>query len=409
MLEANGVERTQGAPPRTFGPRAMCPVQITMKQEYKIIQDPVNGPIKVEQRLLRIIDASEVQRLRDIKQLGMVYLVFPGAQHSRFEHSLGAMHIAGMMAERLMADRKEEIMAAALLHDIGHPPFSHSFEDLIMERTSMDHQEAGYRVITGKKPFEDSTIPAILEESGFIPRDVAAVAAGRGKGLAGKIISGTIDCDELDYLRRDAYFCGTTLGIVDHMRVIETIFADRDIFIDEKGVPAIEELLVARLMMYRTVYWHKTARIAQKMVETAISHMDIDHTIFSTTDQIMLAEASKNAEARKLIEKVKRRDLFKPVIKSVYSRERMEQIMETLKEEISMNRIFVDVIPPLDFSGSDRVKDSLRVKVSGRFMKLHDVSALSKSLSKSFSRRQIIVSCDPDIYDSVRSAIGSPF
>lgn len=407
MLEANGVERTQGAPLRTFGPKAMCPVLINMKGEYKIIQDPVNGPIKVGNRLLSIIDAPEVQRLREIKQLGMVYLVFPGAQHSRFEHSLGAMHIAGMMAERFLGERKEEVMAAALLHDIGHPPFSHSFETLIMKRTSMDHQEAGFRIITGKKPFDQSTVPGLLEESGFNPADVASLAAGKDKGLAGKIISGTIDCDELDYLRRDAYFCGTTLGIVDHMRVIETIFADSDIFIDEKGIPAIEELLVARLMMYRTVYWHKTARIAQRMVETALSYVNIDQTIFSTTDQIMLADASKNREAKKMIEKVKRRDLFKPVFKGVYSSERVERISEALAEEISSNRVFIDVIPPLDFSGSDRVKDSLRVRADGRFRKLSEVSALSRSLAESFSQRQIIVSCDPEIYHQVRSLIGS--
>ncbi len=404
----NGVEQTQGAPFRTSGSKAMCPALINMPEKYKIVQDPVNGPIKVGHRLIGLLDTKEIQRLRQIKQLGMVYMVFPGAQHTRFEHSLGSMHLAGLMANNLGVEDKEAVMAAALLHDVGHPPFSHTFEEIIEKKTGLDHQEAGYRLITGKSPMEDSSIPDILIRKGFDPQRIAKLATGNDKSLEGRIVSGTIDCDELDYLRRDAYFCGTTLGIVDHMRVLESILADSDIYIEDKGVPAVEELLVARMMMYRTVYWHKTARIAQNMLGIAVTANNaIDSRIFTKSDHDLLSLLRKDPAGSRMVDAVLSRILYKPILKIPYKEETVKELREILEEQVELGKVIIDVMPPEDFVGSDRIKDQLRVKIGKKFIPLNQVSALSRSLEQSFSSRSILVTSQKSVSEKVSKIINS--
>lgn len=408
MLKANGVEWTQGAPTRTSGPMATCPALINMSERYKIIQDPVNGPIKVRPGLIALLDSPEMQRLRQIRQLGLVYMVFPGAQHTRFEHSLGSMHIGGLMADSLKVQNRDELMAAALLHDVGHPPFSHTFEEIIEKKTGMNHQETGYRMIMGREPFGESTLPDLITRNGLDPSRVASIATGMDKTLEGKIISGTIDCDELDYLRRDAYYCGTTLGIVDYMRVLETILADSSIYIEEKGIPAIEELLVARLMMYRSVYWHKTARIAQNMLSLAVSLSGrIDKGIFKRTDSDLIAMLREEGNPAGMVDSVLSRKLYKTVIKLPYSADCDTAIRDLIGSYIESGKAMVDVIPPLDFSGSDRIKDDLRVKIGRKFKPLNEVSALSRSLNQAFSARSIYVTADRVVSERVGKLITS--
>ncbi|HLH86660.1 MAG TPA: HD domain-containing protein, partial [Thermoplasmataceae archaeon] len=141
------------------------------KYSFKIIQDPLNGPLKVRSDVLEIIDLPELQRLRYIRQLGMCHLVFPGANHSRFEHAIGTFHIAMQFAEALGVEPKLEMSLAALLHDVGHPPLSHAIEGFFKSSTGMDHLEAGIRMILGEEPFSKSSIPSALEHIGVYPKD----------------------------------------------------------------------------------------------------------------------------------------------------------------------------------------------------------------------------------------------
>ena len=192
---------------------------------YKIIQDPVNGPVKIDGLFSEIVDSQYFQRLRYIKQLGLCNLVFPGANHSRFEHSLGTMFMAHELSEAL--EIKDEIPSiAALLHDIGHMPFSHGLENEFYGLYKVVHEDLTKNIILGENPYDDSTIPGILEKYGYSPSDIADVATGSSKKypLFSTMISGPIDVDEIDYLRRDALFCGVTMGQIDYKRLFMSSF-----------------------------------------------------------------------------------------------------------------------------------------------------------------------------------------
>ena len=202
----------------------------------KIIQDPINGPIKVEGFVEELIDSPEFQRLRYIKQLGLLNLVFPGANHTRFEHSLGTYYIASLMGEYFHIEDRDLLLASSLLHDIGHPPMSHSLEEIFLKLYGKDHQGVGSSIISGSGEYSGSNIPAILERYSIDPALVGKIVkeGSREFPLISSIISGSIDADELDYLRRDAFFTGVAIGLVDHMRIINTIRVDKDTFVIEE-------------------------------------------------------------------------------------------------------------------------------------------------------------------------------
>jgi len=234
----------------------------------KIVKDPVHGYVEIEEALLPLLDSPEVQRLRYIRQLGFSYLVYPGANHSRFEHSLGAMHLAGIVCRQVGLPDQERltVTAAALLHDIGHGPFSHASEPLMEEILGHGHAEIG-------KILEGNGLAALLGEAGIEPKEVAALVRG-DHPLAG-IIHGSLDVDRMDYLLRDAHYTGAPYGTVDAQRLIRHILlAEEGIVVDENGVNAAESLLIARTLMRSAVYYHHVSRIAHSMfVLAALAHM----------------------------------------------------------------------------------------------------------------------------------------
>ena len=152
---------------------------------FKVIHDGVHGSVRLEGVFLRLLGRPEVQRLHGVHQLGLAHLVYPGANHTRLEHSLGTYHIASMMAEslRLSAEERDEVLAAALLHDVGHPPFSHTLEEVLLDRLSVDHVDLGRAMIAGELRCISSgdrqvlsdveSIPAVLREAGISPENVA--------------------------------------------------------------------------------------------------------------------------------------------------------------------------------------------------------------------------------------------
>ena len=205
----------------------------------KAIKDPVHGYIQIEPELLPLLDAPEVQRLRYVRQLGFSYLVYPGAHHTR-----------------LMA------MSAALLHDIGHGPFSHAIEGLTREILGRLHTDLRHLII-------GRPLGRTLEEAGIIPADVCAMIEGTHP-LAG-IIHGELDVDRMDYLLRDAHYTGVPYGTVDAGRLIRaTRLRDGEIILHESGVQAAESLLIARTLMRPAVYYHHVSRIAEKTFSSAV-------------------------------------------------------------------------------------------------------------------------------------------
>ena len=264
----------------------------TEAKEMKVIHDAVHGSIKVDDPFLRLLSAPEVQRLAGIRQLGLGFLVFPGANHTRLEHSLGTYHIAGLMADSigLNADERKEVMAAALLHDIGHGPFSHTLEVAFKSRKGADHMDITKDMITGRKSLsaggESPSIPGALEDMGLDPESVAAHVKRSESGewiwdrkdngdILSSIISGPMDADQIDYLMRDAHYTGVAHGTIDLDRFLETVMAkDGMLVIERGGVPAVEGMLVARALMYSSVYFHRTVRIAEMMLNRAVEELE---------------------------------------------------------------------------------------------------------------------------------------
>lgn len=266
--------------------------------EAKTISDVVHGSVRLGPLMLGLMETLELQRLNSIRQLGLTYLVFPGANHSRIEHCIGVGHVAGRLAGSLGFPEEEAnlVVAAGLLHDVGHGPFSHTLEHVLSSELALDHMHLTQRIITGeddnvdpeeRRAFPDvPRIPEVLEAHGLRPALVAALIRGlpRGRlrlGPAGgrtapppslsEIIHSAIDADQIDYLMRDAHYTAVPQGRIDFDRLVQTAVVHHEhLAWDRKGLPALEGFLVARSLMYSAVYFHKTVRIAEQMVARAV-------------------------------------------------------------------------------------------------------------------------------------------
>jgi hypothetical protein len=230
----------------------------------KIIKDPVHGYIEVAPYALDLLDSAILQRLRYIRQLGFSYLVYPGAHHTRFEHSLGTLYLANVMARQLNLPEEEQklVAAAALIHDIGHGPFSHAIEPVMEELCGRSHHDASWLL-------GDRDLSECMECHGISPRETAAILSG-SHPLSG-IIHGELDVDRMDYLLRDAHYTGAPYGTVDAHRLIRnTCLSDGYIALEEGGINAAESLLIARTLMRPAVYFHHVSRIAEMMLSAAV-------------------------------------------------------------------------------------------------------------------------------------------
>jgi HD superfamily phosphohydrolase len=288
-------------------------LQRLLTEPMKIIKDPVHGYVEVEPLALRLLDSEVVQRLRHVTQLGFANLVYPGANHTRFEHSLGTMHLSGLMARILDLDDGEArlVATAALLHDIGHGPFSHVTEPVMEEFVGRSHHQIDHLVGEG-------TVATILEAEGIDPVEVCAVVAGEHP-LA-SIIHGSLDVDRMDYLMRDAHYTGVPYGTVDAHRLIRsTILTRSGVALSEGGINAAESLLIARTLMRPAVYFHHVSRIATSMFvhalrEEVLNVPDADARDLVRMDDAACMERLKHSSCaivRDLACRVYARDLYK--------------------------------------------------------------------------------------------------
>ncbi|WP_340101678.1 HD domain-containing protein [Salinibaculum salinum] len=231
------------------------------------VKDSVHDHIEVTGVASDLLDTPPVQRLRRIRQLGTVDLVYPSANHTRFEHSLGVYHLANRALSHLGIEgqQAERVRAAALLHDIGHGPYSHNIEGLIYRQTGKYHDDIGDLV-------ESGAVARILTEHGLNPDRIAGLVAGEGQ--LGQLVSGELDVDRMDYLVRDAHHTGVPYGTIDHGRLVRELrFVDGELVLDEGNVQSAESLLLARALMNPTVYSHHVARIAKSMLQRAAERL----------------------------------------------------------------------------------------------------------------------------------------
>lgn len=229
----------------------------------KIINDPVYGFITVPSELIfDLIAHPYFQRLRNIKQLGMTHLVYPGAIHTRFHHALGAMHLMGMAIETLKskgheisAAEEEAVTVAILLHDIGHGPYSHALEHTIVEGIS--HEDISALLMDNLN----------LEFNNRLELALQIFNNKYHRIFFHQLVSGQMDIDRLDYLNRDSFFTGVSEGIIGFDRIIKMLdIANGQLAIEVKGIYSVEKFLIARRLMYWQVYLHKTVVAAEQML-----------------------------------------------------------------------------------------------------------------------------------------------
>jgi len=278
---------------------------------FRVIRDPLWNSIRLDATAVRIVDTAAFQRLRYIRQLGLAHLVYPGATHTRFDHALGVYHLA-KTAIRFLEERGELppevwegadlIPYAALLHDIGHYAFSHALEELEPDRIPGDHEEVSARFFEGSE-LQEALYPL---GPGAADRIYNLIRGEEEIPLRG-LVSGSLDLDKMEYLRRDARFCGVPYGEVDVDRLLQglVMLADpetghHEVGVHEKAVASLESLLFAKYQMFRNVYWHHGVRAAtvlyRRIVEEAVkSGLVLPEDLVGPTDEELLYEIGRRA------------------------------------------------------------------------------------------------------------------
>lgn len=246
-----------------------------LTHEEKVLRDPIHEYIHVNLRLIwDLINAKEMQRLRRIHQLGVSMMVYHTAEHSRFSHSLGVYEIVRRMIaevvglqEKLSEFEQVALLCAALLHDVGHGPFSHAFENV----SQIHHEKLSIQLIT-----TDSQLNTILNNAHpQLAQTIAQILSHTyPKPLLSQIISGPIDADRMDYLLRDAYFTGTSYGQFDLERILRTMRVEGErLVVKESGVHAVEDYIMARYHMYWQIYYHPVSRSTEVMIASLFCRM----------------------------------------------------------------------------------------------------------------------------------------
>lgn len=291
------------------------------------IRDPLWNTIGLDDVARRLIDTAVFQRLRYVRQLGLAHLVYPGATHTRFEHALGAYHLArrtvAVLDERreldAAADTTERavVIAAALLHDVGHHPFSHALEEI----GAQHHEEAARPLITTGAVARELRA-SIAPDA---PERVYALIRGQSTSPLQGLISGSLDLDKIEYLKRDAFMCGVPYGEIDVDRLInaltvihaapDTPSARTTIGVLEKGLSALESLLFAKYQMYRNVYWHHAVRSAtamyKRLVDDAIRDRALDESELSSLTDEGLLHVLEETGRPPLLDALRNRRLYK--------------------------------------------------------------------------------------------------
>jgi HD superfamily phosphohydrolase len=289
---------------------------------FEILRDPVWNNIRVDELTLELVDTEVFQRLRYVRQLGWTYLVYPGATHSRFEHALGTHHLSrrtlALLCEAEDASISEQeqaiVRSAALLHDVGHYPFSHALEEI----GALHHEDVARPLIT------EGAIASLLSSrlGNDAPARVFDLIRGESRSALQGLISGSLDLDKIEYLKRDAFMCGVPYGEIDVDRLTNSLVLVDDpatgrsaIGVQEKALSALESLLFAKYQMYRNVYWHHAVRSAtamyKRLVEDAIAAGVVDERSLATYTDEGLMHRLETASRTQLLVALKGRKLYK--------------------------------------------------------------------------------------------------
>jgi len=356
-----------------------------MRMAHLDIIDPIHDFVRVYDNELKIIDTPIFQRLRRIRQLSGAHLIYPGAQHTRFEHSLGVMHIASMAGQALAekgvvsSDDIQNLRLAGLLHDIGHGPFSHLFEEIFEEKRKISHEDLGRDIIL------KTEIGDIISKNGFDKKLITKLAFGDSKlQFMNEIISGALSADIMDYLLRDGYFTGAEHAKIDHHRLTHSLDVYKNkLALDKSSLVNFETMMISRFQMFKAVYFHKTVRAGEVMLleamdlaedELGLSSMNLDEYL-KLSDDVILAKLlnlpehnSKLKASKKIATDYLNRNLFKSVFEltltgKAITKKRMQELRGEIskKSKIDINEIFVDSsnTPSIPLSPSKKESKSI--------------------------------------------------
>ncbi|MFA5623745.1 MAG: HD domain-containing protein [Bradymonadales bacterium] len=433
---------------------------MTSKKCEKLFRDPVHNVIhfnladEVEALLLELIDSAPLQRLRHIKQLGLAYFVYHGAEHSRFGHSLGCTHMTRRLFYAANGGRatsafdRAVVLCSALLHDVGHAPFSHAFETSMETIQPFAHERVSEQLILWEDGEVYKTLAAFDAE---LPAEVAACISHRSKRWYGGIISGQLDADRMDYILRDGWMTGVKNYMYDADRIIEML--DRDEqgpVVGARAIQAVESYLLSRFHMYQQVYHHKAVRGGEKLVEAIFKRLaqcyrrgddflgsgsmatilrellegrPLDPANYIRVSDnhawVAIDEWSQSADAclADLAKRLMRRRFFKTVEitpeRLAFFHLHYDEIAELCRSagfapeyylalDSAQNRAFAPYAPPpaptLPFAGQSieaAMNDDIRIKQGdGTVRSIQDVSPIVKMLTQVYSH--IVRSCFPE-------------
>ncbi len=362
------------------------------------IRDPLLGDIKANGLELSIIETPEVQRLRRISQIGFSSMVYPGATHTRFTHSLGTMGITKEMHRNIYGTDKEELALAALLHDLGHAPFSHASDPLLLKYLHTTHERIGEEKI--KSGVIKDLISSEHSFSTFM-----RYFEGKDKGI---IFSGTLGADRIDYLSRDAYYTGVNYGVIDQHRLKYKLrLVKGKLAVNDYDVNVAESMLIARYLMFTVVYMHHTALIADAMYEKAVSYAiesgEIDPRELMESDDGELSLKLQNSKASS------------PFSKKLFSRHLYKRALYT---ESKVSATEKEISDALERAGEEEfVVKKAKIKPSGDDMYVIDKSGEILGLLSEFSpivksindvienKETLIVACERDRVEKVKRIV----
>jgi len=328
-----------------------------MRRYWGEIKDPVHGYVYITEAEKEVIDSFPVQRLHRLRQLAGAEYVYPGANHTRFEHSIGVMHLAGLLAENphlsqlLSEDEVQKVRIAALLHDVGHGPFSHVFEHLLVKFLNKTHEDINVWIV------QKSELRDILKDLGYDTDELAKLSVGwlhkPGRAFMDQIIRSAVDVDKLDFVVRDTYHTGAEYGYVDIFRLIHMLdVLDENLAVDLGALSALESFILARIESFKSIYFHRVGRAAQIMLATAMEEAkdELDLVDFrSPEDYLALDDYTvwtmlKGCKKSKgIIENLERRKLLKCAYdqtfyvrdKTVSSLFSVEEIRNQMRDKIA--------------------------------------------------------------------------
>jgi len=289
------------------------------------IKDPVHGYVYISEAEKNIIDSYPMQRLRRLRQLAGSEYVYPGANHTRFEHCVGVMYLAGKVLENpnvsgmVTDDEARVARIAALLHDVGHGPFSHVFEHLLVRDLDRTHEDITSWIV------EKSEIADKLSKMGYNPQEVGKLAVGKlhkpGRAFLDQIISSAVDVDKQDFIVRDTFHTGAEYGFIDVFRLIHALdVLGENLAVELGALSALESFIIARIESFKSIYFHRVGRAAQIMLATAMekANDELGLTAFKTPEEYLAMDdytvwsaAKKCEKSRRIIEDLERRRMLK--------------------------------------------------------------------------------------------------